>query len=44
MPGTVQEQAVREKKLSVVDWNHFSKIQDYEKKLVEAYGFPRAEP
>jgi len=41
--GTVQEQAVSGKKLSVVDWNHFTKIQDYEKKIVEAYGFPRAE-
>jgi ABC-type Fe3+ transport system substrate-binding protein len=41
--GTVQEQAVRTKKLSVVDWKHFTKIQDYEKKIIEAYGFPRAE-
>jgi ABC-type Fe3+ transport system substrate-binding protein len=41
--GTVQEQAVRGKKLSLVDWNHYTKIQEYLKKIVEAYGFPRAE-
>lgn len=41
--GFAQEQAARGKKLSVVDWNHFSKIQDYQAKVVEAYGFPKAE-
>ena len=41
--GTVQEQAVRAKRLSVVDWKHFDKIQEYEKRIIEAYGFPRAE-
>jgi ABC-type Fe3+ transport system substrate-binding protein len=43
IPGTVQEQAARGKKLSVVDWNHYSKTQEYEKKIVEAYGFPQAQ-
>jgi ABC-type Fe3+ transport system substrate-binding protein len=42
IPGTVQEQATRGKILSVVDWNHYSKTQEYEKKVVEAYGFPKA--
>jgi len=42
IPGTVQEQATRGKILSVVDWNHYSKTQEYEKKIVEAYGFPKA--
>jgi iron(III) transport system substrate-binding protein len=41
--GTVQEQAVRGKKLSLVDWNHYTKTQEYLKKIVEAYGFPVAE-
>ena len=40
--GTVQEQAVRGKKLSLVDWNHYTNTQEYLKKVVEAYGFPRA--
>ena len=40
--GTVQEQAVRGKKLSLVDWNHYTNTQEYLKKIVEAYGFPRA--
>ena len=41
--GTVQEQAVRGKKLSLVDWNNYTKTQEHLKKIVEAYGFPRAE-
>lgn len=41
--GTVQEQAVRGKKLSLIDWSYYNKIEEYEKKIVEAYGFPRAE-
>jgi ABC-type thiamine transport system substrate-binding protein len=41
--GFAQEQATRGKKLSVVDWNHFSKIPDYQSKIVEAYGFPKAD-
>jgi ABC-type Fe3+ transport system substrate-binding protein len=40
--GTVQEQAVRGKKLSLVDWNHYTNTQEYLQKIVEAYGFPRA--
>jgi ABC-type Fe3+ transport system substrate-binding protein len=41
--GTVQEQAIRGKKLSLVDWNNYTKTQEHLKKIVEAYGFPRAE-
>jgi ABC-type Fe3+ transport system substrate-binding protein len=41
--GFAQEQATRGKKLSVVDWNHFSKMPDYQSKVVEAYGFPKAD-
>jgi ABC-type Fe3+ transport system substrate-binding protein len=41
--GTVQEKAVRGKKQSLVDWRHYSKMPGYMKKVVEAYGFPRAE-
>jgi iron(III) transport system substrate-binding protein len=41
--GTVQEKAVRGKKQSVVDWSHYTRLPEYIKKVVEAYGFPRAE-
>jgi hypothetical protein len=26
-----------------VNWDHFSKMSEYKTKIVEAYGFPRAE-
>ena len=43
IPGFAQEQVTRGKKLSVVDWNHFAKMPEYQTKVVEAYGFPKAE-
>jgi ABC-type Fe3+ transport system substrate-binding protein len=43
MPGSAQEKAARGLKLSIIDWNHVTKIEDYQKKIVEAYGFPRAQ-
>ncbi|MBI2988336.1 MAG: ABC transporter substrate-binding protein [Deltaproteobacteria bacterium] len=42
-PGTVSNEAIRGRKLSLVDWQHATKLQDYQKKVVEAYGFPQAE-
>jgi hypothetical protein len=27
----------------VVDWNHSAKMPDYQSKIVEAYGFPKAD-
>jgi hypothetical protein len=41
--GTTQEKAVRGKKQSLVDWHHYPKMPEYMKRVVEAYGFPRAE-
>jgi ABC-type Fe3+ transport system substrate-binding protein len=41
--GTVQEKLARGLKLSVIDWEHVTKIEDYQKKITEAYGFPRAD-
>ena len=41
-PGSVVEKETRGKELSAMDWNHFPKMQDYEAKLVEAMGFPKA--
>ena len=40
--GTVQEQAARGKRQSVVDWTHLVKVPEYQKQIVEAYGFPQA--
>src|SRR5262245_7114309 len=41
--GSVTEQEVRGKELSAVDWNHFTKTQEYQAKITEALGFPKAE-
>ena len=41
--GSAAEQELRGKELSVVDWNHFNKFEEYVTKIIEAYGFPRAE-
>ncbi len=41
-PGSVQEQLARGKKLSIIDWNHYGKLNEYLNKIVEAMGFPRA--
>ena len=41
--GSVQEKIVRGLKLSVVDWDHVTKLAEYQKKITEAYGFPRAD-
>ncbi|MBM4297444.1 MAG: extracellular solute-binding protein [Deltaproteobacteria bacterium] len=42
-PGFTQEQVTRGKKLSIVDWNHFAKMPEYQNKVVEAYGFPKVD-
>jgi len=42
-PGSVIEQVTRGKKLSIVDWDHFTKFQDYQEKIFAAYGFPKAD-
>ncbi|MBI2986338.1 MAG: extracellular solute-binding protein [Deltaproteobacteria bacterium] len=43
VPGGMVEQALRGKKLSVVGWEQQQDIEQWTKKIVEAYGFPRAE-
>jgi iron(III) transport system substrate-binding protein len=40
--GSIQEKLTKGLKLSVLDWDHYSKMGEYQKKIVEAYGFPRA--
>ena len=41
--GSVTEQVTRGKKLSVVDWDHFTKFQEYNEKIFAAYGLPKAD-
>ncbi len=41
--GSAQEKLSRGKRLSVVGWEHFSRLGEYQEKVVEAYGFPRVE-
>ncbi|MGH7845968.1 MAG: ABC transporter substrate-binding protein [Candidatus Binatia bacterium] len=41
-PGSVTEKETRGKKLSEVDWDQLGKLDEYEAKIVEAYGFPKA--
>ena len=43
VPGSTLEKLTRGKKLSLVNWDHYTKIQGYQSKIVEAYGFPKVE-
>ena len=40
-PGSTQAQEIKGKKLSLVDWDHYTKLRDYQDKIVAAYGFPK---
>jgi iron(III) transport system substrate-binding protein len=42
-PSSVQGQEIKGKKISLVDWEHYTKLGDYQDKVVAAYGFPKAE-
>ncbi|MBI2986950.1 MAG: extracellular solute-binding protein [Deltaproteobacteria bacterium] len=42
-PGSVAAKVTHGKQLSLVDWDHFTKFQEYEAKIVAAYGFPKAD-
>ena len=42
-PRSVVAQELRGKEMSLVDWEHFTKVQDYIEKVVAALGFPRAD-
>ncbi len=41
-PGSAQDEITRGKKLSLIDWSHYTKLDDYIKAGVEAMGFPTA--
>ena len=42
-PGSAQEELTKGKKLSVVDWDHYKKLDDHLEKIVAAYGFPQVQ-
>jgi hypothetical protein len=41
--GGAVEQELRGRKLSVVSWDHHQNMEQWQAKVVEAYGFPKAE-
>jgi ABC-type Fe3+ transport system substrate-binding protein len=41
--GGIVEQELRGKKLSTVSWDHHQQIEEWQAKVFEAYGFPKAE-
>jgi hypothetical protein len=43
LPGSIQADAIRGKKLSLVQWDAFQNIEVWQKELLKAYGFPRVE-
>ena len=42
-PGSFIEREVRGKQLSIVDWSHAQKLDEYSAEMVKAYGFPKSE-
>ena len=42
-PGTTPYQLTQGKKVSLVAWEHAPKLEDLQKKVFEAYGFPKAD-
>jgi ABC-type Fe3+ transport system substrate-binding protein len=42
-PETTAFQVAHARKVSLVDWQHYTKMQEYLRLVVEAYGFPKAE-
>jgi iron(III) transport system substrate-binding protein len=42
-PGSVAEQLTRGKQLSIVDWDHLTKFEEYTQKIIAVYGFPKAD-
>jgi len=42
-PGSAVAREVQGKELSLVGWDHFTKVQDYLEKIVGAFGFPKVD-
>jgi hypothetical protein len=43
-PGSIQGQEIKGKRISLVDWEYYTKLGEYQDKIVAAYGFPKADP
>jgi ABC-type Fe3+ transport system substrate-binding protein len=43
VPGTTPHQLTQGKKVSLVAWEHAPKLEELQKKVFEAYGFPKAQ-
>jgi ABC-type Fe3+ transport system substrate-binding protein len=41
--GSLTERELRGKKLSLVDWEHYHEVEEWEKEVTKAYGFPDAD-
>jgi iron(III) transport system substrate-binding protein len=44
VPGTTPYQLTQGKKVTLLGWEHSPKLEELQKKVFEAYGFPKAEP
>jgi ABC-type Fe3+ transport system substrate-binding protein len=44
VPGTIAYQLTQGKKVSLAAWDHVPKLGEYQEKVFEAFGFPKAEP
>ena len=44
VPGTTPYQLTQGKKVTLLGWEHAPKLEELQKKVFEAYGFPKAEP
>lgn len=42
-PGSIHEQITKGKKISVMAWEHYTRMGYYEEQIVKAFGFPTAE-
>ena len=42
-PGTTPHQLTQGKKVTLIAWEHAPKLEELQKKILEAYGFPKAE-
>ncbi len=41
-PGSFISEGTKGKKVSLVGWDHYTQMDEYQAKVVEAYGFPKA--
>ena len=42
-PGTTPHQLTQGRKVTLVGWEHAPKLEELQKKVFEAYGFPKAQ-